>query len=138
MSVEQGGEAMSDGFDDLKMVLLYRDRSWSEVETPLRIPDGNDFSEWREVLHDNGWLLSTRLGNNNGISLEIYDRYTKAEPCRYRWLVEYNTSGPCQTIVIERWQDFIDFLAHVSSTMLVASLPEDLRDELRVVRASHG
>lgn len=55
-----------------------------------------------------------------------YYRQHEAAACRYKWLAEYNTSGPCQTIVLQRWQDLIDFLAHVSTTMLAVVLPPDI------------
>jgi hypothetical protein len=109
--------------DDLKTVLLYRDRGWSEVETPLQF--GDDDYEWSQILDRNGWLHATTLGAADGISVDLYQRRPDERSSRYPWLVEYNTTSLCKTIVIERWQDLIDFLAHVSSTMIAAVLPGD-------------
>ena len=112
--------------DDTKTALLYRDRTWSEVETPIKIAD--EVNDWRHNLRQNGWEISSSLGNPNSVSIDLYDRVHDAGSCRYRWLVDYATSNLCKVIVIERWQDLIDFLAHVSSTMLAAVLPHDTAD----------
>lgn len=110
--------------NDANMALLYRDCTWTEVENPVQSREGDtDFSE---VLHRNGWLFSQTIGDADGISVDLYHRRLEAEPCRYRWLAEYNTADICKTIVIQRFQDLIDFLAHVSSTMLAVVLPGDL------------
>lgn len=118
-------DATNDGTadNDTNMALLYRDRDWTEVENPVQSREGDtDFSE---VLHRNGWLFSQTIGDADGISVDLYHRRLEAEPCRYRWLAEYNTSDICKTIVIQRFQDLIDFLAHISSTMLAVVLPGD-------------
>ena len=114
-----------DEYEDIKMALLFRDRGWSEIEMPLEIRDDDD--DWSETLRRNGWFHSDLLGHVDGICIDLYTRALDERPSqsRYRWLVEYTATSISKTIVIERWQDLIDFLAHVSSTMLVALLPGD-------------
>jgi hypothetical protein len=114
---------MSAKLDDLSAVLLWKDRAWSEVETPLVL--GAEDEDWTAILRRNGWWQSTTIGSEDGIGVDLYERDPKGETCRYQWLVSYNTFSLCQTIVIERWQDLIDFLAHVSTTMLAVVLPPD-------------
>ena len=109
---------------DVKTALLYRDRSWSEVSNPVQSRD--DDTDWTTVLRRHGWARLQTLGAADGISVDLYDRRLDTEPCRYMWLAEYGTPNLCKTIVIERWQDLIDFMAHVSSTMLAAILPSDI------------
>lgn len=120
-------DATNDGTaadNDANTALLYRDRTWTEVENPVQSRD--DDTNFSEVLYRNGWMFSQTIGDADGISVDLYQRRLDAELCRYRWLAEYNTSGICKTIVIQRFQDLIDFLAHVSSTMLAVVLPGDI------------
>ena len=109
--------------DDVKTALLYRDRSWSEVSNPVQWC--KDDTDWTTALRRHGWARLETFGAADGISVDLYDR-RNTDPCRYMWLAEYGTPNLCKTIVIERWQDLIDFLAHVSSTMLAAILPDDI------------
>ena len=108
--------------NDVHTALLYRGRDWQEVENPIQT-DAAD-TNWGEVLRRNGWRLTTTLGHEDDIGIDLYERCSQAA-CRYRWLAQYKTASLCKTIVIERWQDLIDFLAHVSSTMLAVVLPAD-------------
>lgn len=102
-------------------VLRYYDRCWSESDFEITLDAAGN---------NDGWHLIRQMGGDEpglGISLLIFGhppghKMKEGEP---RYLADYGIGGLCQEIIIPREQDLIDFLAHVSPTMLLATLPED-------------
>jgi len=110
--------------------LQYRDRAWSEVE--FDFPWNSDV-DLVETAHRNGWWRIQTLGDSDGLSVDVYARGEDAglEKKDVSWdgplyLATYNFSETWEYIILPRVQDLIDFLAHVSSTMLAAILPHDI------------
>lgn len=103
--------------------LKYYDRSWSEID----FEDPSD-----EHGRPSGWSLIRQMGDEPGLGLglRVYERVHAAEEGEPRYLATYTLGSVCQYVVLQRAQDFIDFLAHVSPTLLLATLPEDAMDIL--------
>jgi hypothetical protein len=99
-----------------KKALRFHDRTWSEVPYPLVGYDERvDFNEW---MHKNGYNKHASYGSDAGIGITLWDHHP--EPY---WIADYCTACLCTLIVLDSWQDLIDFLAHVSTTMLMTMLP---------------
>ena len=104
--------------------LQWRDRTWSEVDFPWD-DDGGMFFDY--LARKNGWRKLDELGDTVGtLSVTTYERRDydddDAEPL---FFVNYSTSNRSKMVVLPRLQDLIDFLAHVSPTMLASMLPGD-------------
>lgn len=105
--------------DDIKTdshkVLRYRDRTWDEVDSPV-----GPSAEWEKAIRVAGYILETTFGCPGGWSVDMYSSMTT-----HTWLFDFSTSTFCHQVVVERWQDLIDFMAHISTSMLMAIVPED-------------
>ena len=113
---------------DAEPALQFQNRAWSETVLEFSWVQDEDF---RDAAHRNGWSCTQALGSEGGIGLDIYERRQGTPDLKERplgaplFLASYKTANAWQFIVLPRWQDLIDFLAHVSSTMLAAVLPSD-------------
>jgi hypothetical protein len=108
-----------------KKVLQWRDREWSEVDF---VWDIDDIDSFEEAAHKNGWHQLDELGNEHGggLGVVIYERDASEDETKEPlFFAHYGTPHKCQKVLLPRWQDLIDFLAHVSPTMLASVLPSD-------------
>lgn len=101
-------------------VLRYYDRCWSESDFEIPLDDDGGYVDWQ---------LIRQMGGDEpglGISLLIFRRrLEKMKEGEPRYFADYGIGSLCQEIIIPREQDLIDFLAYVSPTMLLATLPQD-------------
>ena len=105
--------------------LQWRDRAWSQVEFDFK---WNEHGDLKESARRNGWSLIQTI-DAGGFGLELFER-NGVPPSEPRFFACYNMPSTWEIVVLPRLQDFIDFLAHVSTTMLVTLLPRDAGDIL--------
>ncbi len=98
-------------------ILCYCDRAWTERDSPLKWTTDDFDATFKEAGYHNTDTIGLEHG---GWWAEIY---TNLEGTN--WLFDITSGGKTTLVLVERWQDYIDFRAHISSSMMPGLWPNE-------------